>query len=100
MNTLAGTYDGIPVLRHEYIDQLIDGADDGGYGNIFGVYRDPNGESGFMMYGEFLPIHTTDNVYNFANPLQFAKALCSQIGTRIIEEKCCVRGKFRVTAAA
>lgn len=98
MNTLAGTYDGIPVLRHEYIDSLIDGADTEGYGNIFGVYRDPNGEAGFMMYGEFLPIHTTDNVYNFANPLQFAKALCSQIGTKIIEEKCCVRGKFRVTA--
>jgi len=98
MNTLAGTYDGIPVLRHEYIDQLIDGTDADGYGNIFGVFRDPNGEAGFMMYGEFLPIHTTDNVYNFANPLQFAKALCSQIGTRIIEEKCCVRGKFRVTA--
>lgn len=98
MNTLAGTYDGIPVLRHEYIDQLIDGVDHDGYGNIFGVYRDPNGEAGFMMYGEFLPIHTTDNVYNFANPLQFAKALCSQIGTKIIEEKCCVRGKFRVTA--
>lgn len=99
MNTLAGSYDGIPVLRHEYIDRLIDGADTEGYGNIFGVYRDPNGEVGFMMYGEFLPIHTTDNVYNFANPLQFAKALCSQIGTKIIEEKLCVRGKFRIAAA-
>jgi hypothetical protein len=98
MNTLAGSYDGIPVLRHEYIDRLIDGVDEEGYGNIFGVYRDPNGEAAFMAYGEFLPIHTTGNVYNFANPLEFAKALVSQVGTKIIEEKLCVRGKFKVTA--
>lgn len=98
VNTLAGTYDGIPVLRHEYIDRMIDGVDPDGYGNLFGIYRDPNGEAAFMAYGEFLPIHTTGNVYNYANPLEFAKALVSQVGTKIIEPKLCVRGKFRITA--
>jgi len=98
MNTLAGTYDGIPVLRHEYIDRFIDGADPEGYGSIFGIYRDPNGEAAFMAYSEFLPIHTTGNVYNFQNPLEFAKALVSQVGTKIIEPKLCVQGKFKVTA--
>lgn len=98
MNTLAGTYDGIPVLRHEYIDRMIDALDADGYGSIFGVYRDPNGEAAFMAYSEFLPIHTTGNVYNFQNPLEFAKALVSQVGTKIIEPKLCVQGKFKVTA--
>lgn len=98
MNTLAGTYDGIPVLRHEYIDRFIDGADEEGYGSIFGIYRDPNGEAAFMAYSEFLPIHTTGNVYNFQNPLEFAKALVSQVGTKIIEPKLCVQGKFKVVA--
>jgi len=98
MNTLAGTYDGIPVLRHEYIDRMIDAVDPDNYGSIFGVYRDPNGEAAFMAYSEFLPIHTTGNVYNFQNPLEFAKALVSQVGTKIIEPKLCVQGKFKVTA--
>jgi hypothetical protein len=98
MNTLIGVYDGKPVLRHQYIDKFIDTTDN--YGNIFGVHRDPNGEVGFMAYGEFLPIHTTDNVYNYNNPLQFAKALCSQIGTKIIEPTLCVRAKFRITTGA
>jgi len=96
MNTLAGVYDGKPVLRHQYIDRYID-MNDKGFGNGFGVHRDPNGEVGFMAYGEYLPIHTTDNVYNYANPLQFAKALVAQIGTKIIEPSLCVRFRFKVT---
>lgn len=96
MNTLAGVYDGKPVLRHQYIDKFID-ANDNNFGNGFGVHRDPNGEVGFMAYGEYLPIHTTDNVYNYANPLQFAKALVAQIGTKIIEPGLCVRFRFKVT---
>lgn len=95
MNTLAGVYDGKPVLRHQYIDRYIDMNDDG-FMNGFGVHRDPNGEVGFMCYGEYLPIHTTDNVYNYANPLQFAKALVAQIGTKIIEPGLCVRFRFKV----
>lgn len=95
MNTLAGVYDGKPVLRHQYIDRYID-MNDNGFGNGFGVHRDPNGEVGFMAYGEYLPIHTTDNVYNYANPLQFAKALVAQIGTKIIEPGLCVRFRFKV----
>lgn len=97
MNTLIGVYDNIPVLRHEYIDRFIDNADSEGYGNIFGIHRDPNGEVGFLAYGEYLPIHTTNNVYNFENPLQFAKALVSFVGTKIIEPALCTRGKFRIT---
>lgn len=96
MNTLAGVYDGKPVLRHQYIDRYID-MNDNGFGNGFGVHRDPNGEVGFMAYGEYLPIHTTDNVYNYANPLQFAKALVAQIGTKIIEPGLCVRFRFKTT---
>jgi len=98
MNTLAGVYNGKPVLRHQYIDRFIDGVDAEGFGNAFGIHRDPDGEVGFAAYGEFLPIHTTDNVYNFNNPVQFARALVSQIGMRIIEPGLCVRIKFRVTA--
>lgn len=96
MNTLAGVYDGKPVLRHQYIDRYIDMTDNG-FGNGFGVHRDPNGEVGFMAYGEYLPIHTSDNVYNYANPLQFAKALVAQIGTKIIEPGLCVRFRFKVS---
>lgn len=99
MNTLCGVYDGRPVLRHQYIDKYIDAmdiADNGGWANIYGVHRDPGGEVGFAAYGEFLPIHTSDNIYNFANPLQFARALMSQIGCRVIEPGLCVRARFRL----
>jgi hypothetical protein len=98
MNTLICVYDGRPVLRHQYIDKYIDGVDEDGYGNFAGIHRDPAGEVGFAAYGEFLPIHTTDNIYNFANPLQFARALMSQIGAKTIEPGLCVRGKFRLVA--
>lgn len=98
MNTLIGVYDGRPVLRHQYIDKYIDGPDPELYGNIFGVHRDPNGEVAFAAYGEFLPVHTTENIFNFNNPLAFARALMSQIGTKIIEPGLCVRAKFRLVA--
>lgn len=100
MNTLIGVYDGRPVLRHQYIDKYIDGPDTEKYGNIYGIHRDPNGEVAFSAYGEFLPVHTSENVFNYNNPLQFARALMSQIGTKIIEPGLCVRAKFRLVAPA
>lgn len=100
MNTLIGSYNGLPVLRHQYIDVHIDSKDADNYGHLFIVYRDTNGEVGYLAYGEFIPVHTTENVFNFQNPLQFARSLMSQVGVAVLNKNLCIVGRFRASQSA
>lgn len=52
LNGVVGTYDGIPVLRHD----LITSFDSTGAANIIAGHKDISGAAAPVIYGEYLPL--------------------------------------------
>jgi len=95
LNDVIGTYDGIPVLRHQYVDIYDQSNFGAGVGSIYAGFKDPNNEVGSIVFGEFLPMYVSGTALNYNNPAQFSRALFSQIGFKLIENSLIVRGEVR-----
>lgn len=81
LNAMVGTYDGIPVVRHQNVN--IVEPNDGKSAFIYGVYKDPSGSAAGVAFGEFLPVRVSDAVANYNNPEQVCRSLTSYVGTAI-----------------
>ena len=71
LNGVVGTYDGVPVLRHD----LMTSWDVAGEANIVAGHKDISGASAPVVYGEYLPIYSTRAAVNFNNPTELSQAL-------------------------
>jgi len=89
LNGLAGTYDSIPVFRHNYLDMLEAGTNKA---NFYAACRKPDNSSGSIAFGEFLPLSQTPTAQNFNNPLQNATGFFSQIGQQVIQNTLVKKG--------
>lgn len=78
LNAMVGTFDGIPVIRHQIVD-LVEPSD-GKSAYVYGIYKDPAGNAAPVAFGEFLPVRLTDPVSNYNNPEQVARSLSSYAG--------------------
>jgi hypothetical protein len=100
LNAMIGTFDGIPVIRHQLIDQAEPKEADGThkYAYFFGLYKDPSGSAAPVAFGEFLPVRLTDPVANYNNPEQIARSLSSYCGTAIVVPGLCHLGIVKIGA--
>jgi hypothetical protein len=87
LNGFIGTFNGMPVYRHNYIDQAIDseGGVPTGYANIFMGAKLPDNSSGSLAYGEFLPLTKTAQALNFNNPMQNSTGWFSQVAVKTVD---------------
>ena len=82
LNAMVGTYDGIPVIRHQLVT-----AQEGSNSKkaiFYGIYKDPAGSAAPIAFGEFLPVTTSEKVANYNNPTQVAQSMYSWCGVATI----------------
>lgn len=89
-----GTYMGIPVVRHRFVDRVSAAQ----YANVYAIHKDPSGKAGPVAFGEYTAPVTTDNALNFKNPTQYAKSLFSFVGAKIILPNLVAAGRIKYTA--
>jgi len=95
LNSVIGSYDNIPVLRHNMVDawdQANLGADKC---SVYGIYKDPNNDCGALAYGEFLPMYMSSTSVNYDNPSQFSRSLFAQNGVSVISNEVMKRGEIK-----
>lgn len=63
LNGVVGTYDGVPVLRHD----LMTSWDTAGEANIVAGHKDISGAAAPVIYGEYLPLYSTKAAVNYQN---------------------------------
>lgn len=98
INGLIGYFNGVPVFRHNKLDNKFKGYDPASDGVAFGVYRNPDNTSGTQVFGEFIPFTATGNVMNYAQPTQNSTGYFSQVGSKIIQDNLVVKGVIRLSA--
>lgn len=81
LNGFVGTFDGLPVYRHNLLDTL----QSVGFADYFMACKLPDNSSGTMVFGEFLPLVQTPTVGNVSNPIQKATGWFSQVGLATIQ---------------
>lgn len=89
---LAGTFMGINVYRHHLLDETQPDGDI----YFYGVHKDPNEQSGSMVYAEYLPITNTGVIPNFANPTAIASGFYMVAGVKKIMPHLVVRMTAKV----
>lgn len=101
LNSFIGTFLGIPVYRHNYIDQTIDATIDGdNLGNFYMGVKLPDNSAGSLAYGEYIPLSKTAEALNFNNPIQNSTAWFSQIGIKQIYPTLVGHGVLNFTASS
>lgn len=73
LNGVIGTYNGVPVLRHDKItaiDNLTPGK-----ANIIVGHKDASGAAAPVIYGEYLPLYSSRPGINFNNPTELSQCL-------------------------
>jgi hypothetical protein len=88
MNGLAGTFDGVPVFRHNYLDQI----EGGSTATFYMGSKLPDNQSGSMAFGEYLPLTQTGTVGNFNNPIMNSTGFFSQVGVKTIQASLVAKG--------
>jgi len=91
MDSLIGTYNGIPVVRHHALDGAFDVYDNQGkaterYGVVFAVYKAPSGAIAPTIFGEYLPPYSAVPALNFDNAAQYSQELLSMSACKGINE--------------
>lgn len=76
LDGLIGTYRGIPVVRHHYLDGLFD-TETETYGVVFALYKAPDNSLAAAVYGEYLAPFSVTPALNWENPSEFAQGLYS-----------------------
>lgn len=87
----CGTFNGIPVIRHAYID----GVSDAKYANFYAIYKDASGKAGPVAFGTYLPLYTTEKALNFDNPMQFAQGLFSYLAIQTLVPELVAVGRIK-----
>ena len=95
LNSVIGSYDNIPVLRHNMVDAWDQSNIGSGKCSVYGIYKDPNNESGALAYGEFLPMYMSSTSINYDNPSQFSRSLFAQNGVSVISKEVMKRGEIQ-----
>jgi hypothetical protein len=94
LNGVVGTYDGMPVFRHNYLDTIqtsTNGAPDATY---YMATKLPNNMSGTLAFGEYLPFTQTGSVANYNSPIQSATGFFSQTGIATIQGTLIKKGRI------
>jgi len=87
INDLVGTINGIPVLRHENLDDLT------GYA----VHKTSDGNLAPLIRGIFLPLTNTPTIGNYANPSQIAQGVFYQEGIESIANELVQKFKIELS---
>lgn len=74
LDGLVGFFKGVPVVRH----QAASSQESSGYAYYYAVAKTPDGKSGPVAYGDFLPLYSTKPAANYQNPTEYAQAFFSQ----------------------
>jgi hypothetical protein len=103
LNGFIGTFNGIPVYRHNFIDQTADAATNGDdnngtatYAHFYMASKLPDNSSGSIAFGEFLPLTRTATAQNFNNPLQNSTGWFSQVAAKSISNNLVNRGRLKL----
>lgn len=95
LNSVIGSYDNVPVLRHNMVDAWDQSNLGGDKCSVYGIYKDPNNDSGALAYGEFLPMYMSSTSVNYDNPSQFSRSLFAQNGVSVISNEVMKRGEIK-----
>lgn len=88
LNGLAGYFDGLPVVRHNYFDAITPT----GKADFYMAAKFPDNSVASLAFGEFLPLTHTGNVSNFRNPINVANGFFSMTGSMVIEKALIQKG--------
>lgn len=83
LNGFIGTFNGIPVYRHNFIDQVYAGSTEG---HFFLSAKTPDNQSGSIAFGEFLPLTKTAQALNFNNPMQNSTGWFAQTAVQTVSK--------------
>jgi hypothetical protein len=89
LNGYVGTFDGMPVYRHNLLDVL----QTTGLADFYMGCKLADNSSGTMVYGEYLPLVQTPTYGNVANPIQRSTGWYSQVGVQIIQNQLVSHGQ-------
>jgi len=96
IDSLAGTYNGIPVIRHRIVEK---GTKVGtGFVPVSMIHKDPQGRAAPAFFGEYLSPSSSTAAVNFLNPTQYSKSLFSFIGTKIVVPRLACAGRLKIVA--
>lgn len=90
-NGVAGTFDGIPVFRHSYLDSREPNATTA---TFYMVSKLPDNTSGTLIFGEFIPLTQTGTIGNFNNPMLSTTGFFSQVGHKTIHPFLITKGSI------
>lgn len=94
LNGFIGTFNGVPVYRHNYLDTL----ETPKYATYYLAAKLPDNSSGTLVFGEFLPLVQTSTIGNVANPMQKSTGWFSQVGSIAIQNTLVSKGLIHLTA--
>ena len=93
LNGVVGTYDSIPVLRHDQMTALDVATP--GKANIIMGHKDATGAAAPVIYGEYLPLYSTKVGINFQNPEMLSQCLFNQSKSEILIKEFITRGTIQ-----
>ncbi len=96
LNGVVGTYDGIPVLRHDMVTSFDLGTE--GEANIILGHKDLSGAAAPVIYGEYLPLYSTRAGINFQNPTMLSQSLFNQSKSDVLVTEYITRGTIKYLA--
>lgn len=76
LDSMIGTYNGIPVVRHHALNGALDKNGER-YGIVIAVYKSADGNIAPAIYGEYLPPYSAVPALNFDNAAQYSQELLS-----------------------
>jgi hypothetical protein len=93
----VGTYDGTPVIRHSTLNSSGNaGRINANHGVVVASYKSPDGRTGPIAFGEYLPPYSNKPAFNYDNPAQFSQGLFSHNVAVEVSENLCTYGNIQV----
>ena len=97
INGVIGSYNGIPVLRHDSITGIDANTalTAAGEANLIAGHRDISGAAAPVMYGEYLPLYSTKNAVNFNNPTELSQAMFNMSKSDVLVDNLITRATIK-----
>lgn len=93
LNGVVGTYNGIPVLRHDKVTEIDNSH--AGEAEIIVGHKDISGAAAPVIYGEYLPLYSTKAAVNFNNPTELSQAMFNMSKSAPLVENFISMGKIK-----
>lgn len=89
---VVGRWNYIPVIRSEFMDKTINGDKH----TIYGIYRSADNSAAPIVFGEYMPIHSTIPCVSMHNPYEKQMAFFHRIDVATVDPKWAIKGEITI----